>query len=49
MPLDKVVSTLIKTRYPHIPSTMVASIVKPKEESKEGTDILPTYQTEDRA
>ena len=47
MPLDKIVSSLIKTRYPHIPSTMVTSIVKPEEESKEGIDILPTYQTEE--
>ena len=46
-PLDTVVSTLIKTRYPHIPSTMVASIVKPEEESKEGAEPLPTYQTEE--
>ena len=42
----QVVSTLVKARYPQIPSTMVASIVKPEEESGEGTGILPTYTEE---
>ena len=46
MPLDRVVSTLVKARYPRIPSTIVTSKVKPEEESKEDADVLPVYHTE---
>ena len=45
-PLDRVVSTLVKASYPRIPSTIVTSIVKPEEESKEDADVLPVYHTE---
>ena len=43
MPLDTLITTLVNTRYPRIPSTVAASIVKPEE----GAEDLPAYQLEE--
>ena len=42
-PLDTLITTHVNTRYPRIPSTVAASIVKPEE----GAEDLPAYQLEE--
>ena len=42
-PLDTLITTLVNTRYPRIPSAGAASIVK----SEEDTENLPAYQLEE--
>ena len=46
-PLDTLISTLVKTRYPSITLAMAATIIKPEKESEEGTEDLPTYHIEE--
>ena len=35
-PLDTVILTLVKTRYPGIPLAMAATVIKPEKEPEEG-------------
>ena len=46
-PVDILMQTLVKTRYPGIPSAVTATIVKPEEEPEEGAEDLPVYHTEE--
>ena len=47
VPLDTIISTLVKTRYPGIPPAMAASIVKPEREPEEGAEIILTFKAEE--
>ena len=46
-PLDTVILTLIKTRYPGIPPAMAATVIKPEKEPEEGAENLPIFQAEE--
>ena len=47
MLLDTVVSTLVKMRYPGIPSAMAATTIKPEEESEKAGESMSTFQAEE--
>ena len=46
-PMDMLMQTLVKTRYPGIPPAVAACIVKPEEEPEEGAVELPVYHMEE--
>ena len=46
-PLDTVILTLVKTRYPGIPPVMTVTVIKPEKEQEDGAENLPTFPAEE--
>ena len=42
-PLDTVILTLVKTRYPGIPLVMAATVINPEKEPEEGAENIPMF------
>ena len=47
MPLDTIISPLVKTQYYDIPPVMAATVIKPEKEPEEGAENIPTFQVEE--